>query len=477
MQLKYFSLLLVLMAAIAIIGCEGPEGPQGEQGPAGPINAGYTFLGDDGNTCGHCHASTVASWEATGHHQAYQALVDGGDETNLYCVQCHTTGFDATVSYGDTVVVDHGPDMSGFDDYWPPATAEDSMRVEDLKNVQCESCHGAMGPEIMDHAPILTFETMAVGGVEQSMCAKCHEQVEEWHESGHGMALENAGITQEEWNDEFNAGGSASSTSTCWTCHTGEGFAYANDPQWTGTTRPAMASLIGCPSCHDPHSSTLDAQLRNLNDYTTQYTAADTATYTGYGASQICVQCHHARRTNSNVASQINNGSEHFGPHASPQMDAFLGSGSYEIAGYTYDRTHSHQTIPEGCVTCHMEFRDHSDPLGWSGGHNWEPSPATCQTSGCHGAMPADFDLNGAVTEINGLMDELLSTIGVPVDSLGSASLTVAQREAGYAYAFLYNDGSHGIHNPAYALSLLNNALDYLSSSSAVAQAGAAWNK
>jgi len=470
MQLKYFSLLLVLIVAAAFVGCEGPEGPQGEQGPAGPINAGYSYLG--GNSCDHCHASTVAAWAATGHHEAYDALVAGGDENNLYCVQCHTTGFDAVVSYGDTIVNTPGPDLSGFDDYWPPANAEDSMRVENLKNVNCEACHGPMGPEIYECDPIINFETLVVGGVEQSMCVKCHEQVEEWHESGHGMALENAGLTQEEWNDEFNAGGSPTSTSTCWTCHTSEGFAYANDTDWTGTIRPEMATLIGCPSCHDPHSSAKEAQLRNLNDYTTVYTTSNTATYTGYGTSQICVQCHHARRDNNNVANQIANGTEHFGPHGSPQMDTFLGSGCYEITGYTYDRTHSHQTAPEGCVTCHMEFRDHSNPLGWKGGHDFEPTPATCQTTGCHGAMPADFDVDGVVTLINSKMQELLDLIGVPVDSLGSASLTVALREAGYAYIFLYNDGSHGIHNPAYALSLLNNAIDYLTPN-AVTDAGA----
>ncbi|MFH1862755.1 MAG: multiheme c-type cytochrome [bacterium] len=449
----------LLLACIA--GCEGPEGPAGAPGTPGEPTQQYTYLGDDINACNHCHGETVTTWSATAHPGAYAALVAAGSQNNLYCVQCHVTGFDATVSYGDSVINTPGPDLSGWDDYWPAGNEEDSLRLVHLEGVQCEACHGPMGPTIYDHAPTMNFYTGTIDDPEPSMCAKCHEQVEEWQESGHGMVLETHSMTLEEFNDEWNG------SNTCAPCHTGDGFAEANDPYWTAAGRSEEAHLIGCQACHDPHEDANEAQLRNLDPYTVIYDVENAATFQGYGTAQTCVQCHHARRSVSNVEGQIANGYAHFGPHGSPQMDMFVGSGSYEIDGYTYDRDHTHQALSKSCVTCHMTTREHSDPLGWKGGHDFEASVAACQ--GCHPDLTTEgvFDHGGGQTEIEDLMGQLLAAIGVPEDSLGSATATtVEQRMAGYAYAFVQSDGSRGVHNPAYAKALLENALAFLATSS-----------
>jgi hypothetical protein len=319
-----------------------------------------------------------------------------------------------------------------------------------LKQVQCESCHGAMGTTIYDHEPNVSFATREG----MSLCVKCHEQVEEWEESGHGMVLEAEG-TIEDFTSHY-------SRSSCNGCHTSEGFISDNDPDWP-TLDPEVYSLVGCPTCHDPHSDDLEHQLRNLDDVTVAFDSIEAATFTGFGNAQLCAQCHHARRDVDNVLGQIANGYAHFGPHGSPQMDLALGSGSYEIDGYTYERDHIHQSVEESCVTCHMTMRSHSDPLGWKGGHDFEPSVVACQ--GCHPGLTEEgvFDFNGGQTEIETLMDSLLTLIGVPEDSLGSATATTAeQRMAGYAYVFVGNDGSHGVHNPAYAKALLENAIEFL---------------
>ena len=399
MRFKWLTTIAMPFVFLFFMGCEGPEGQKGEQGEAGPQGPGvpeYTYLGDDANTCNHCHGENVSMWMGTGHHEAYDALAAIGQNEDPYCLQCHTTGWDSEVTYeGDEPIITPGPDLYGFDDYWPPETAEDSMRIEALKNVQCESCHGSMGPTIYDHSPTLNWTTRLISGEESSMCAKCHEQVEEWHESGHGSVLETHDMTIEEFNEEWNA------FSSCWECHTAEGFASLYDGYWAAEGRPEEAHLIGCQTCHDPHDATNDHQLRSLDDYSVNYNLEYAATFSGYETAQICVQCHHARRDNENVLGQIEEGYEHFGPHPSPQMDMYLGSGSYEIEGYDYDRLHAHQNIEEACVTCHMEMRDHDDPLGWKGGHDFEASAATCtETAGCHTATMPDFDYSGVVTRL-----------------------------------------------------------------------------
>ena len=446
--------LLILVLAVAFFGCEGPEGPAGTQGEQGDPAPQYTYIGDAENACAMCHGGIVMDWMGTHHPHAYDDLVADTSETNMYCVQCHVTGFDATVAYGDTVPGTPGPDMYGWDDYYPAETAADQMRLDDLAGVQCESCHGPVGPDLMERAPTVTFATRMIDGEESSMCVKCHEQVEEWHESGHGAALEHHGMTIEEYNEEFNA------FSTCWECHTGEGFAGMFDASWSD--RPEIANLIGCPSCHDPMAADNEHQLRNVDPYTVVCDTFATATMDD-GNANLCAQCHHARRSSSNVMDQIANGYAHFGPHGSPQMDMYLGTGSYELDAsvYNYDRTHTHQNITEGCVSCHMTTRGHSDPLGWKGGHDFEVDVELACT-GCHPGLTTP-NYNDFQTWVEGKLAEIEALIPVDPEYWGTAdSTTVAQRMAGYAYVFVMNDGSLGAHNPAYTESLLENAIDFL---------------
>lgn len=471
-MLRKFSVLLVLplLLFLTLAGCEGPEGPAGADGPEGPGFPMYTYLGDNANTCGHCHSGTVEQWQTTKHSNAYATLVESGQENNPYCLHCHTVGFDSPVAYGDTVLTEMGPDHSGFDDYWKGSTAEDMERRDHLKNVQCENCHGAMGPTIYNHQPKLSYGTRVESGEELSLCAGCHDgQIEEWHESGHGTVLDRHGLTIEEFNDEWNRG-------SCASCHTAEGFIIANDPDNASMALPEVASMNGCVACHDPHSAANEHNLRTLADVTVLYDQNEAATMSGKGNGQLCAQCHHARRDTENVNGQIENGNGHFGPHDSPQMDMYVGSGCYEIVGYTYDRgtdTPGHYgSVADACVSCHMtrvesHGRDHFV-------HKMEPQLETC-TSVCHtdAADAEDFDIHGKVTEINGLMGELIAAIGVTPEEIGDPDITTPeQRMAGYAYVFVEADGSHGIHNYRYTKSLLTNALAFMNAQNALVNSG-----
>src|SRR4030042_2212396 len=98
---KYLVLLLLpIVLMIGLVACEGPEGPEGPAGAEGPQGdkgdqgdpgndyPQYAFLGDDANTCGHCHSGTVEQWMGTGHHRAYETLVAASQENTPYCLQC-----------------------------------------------------------------------------------------------------------------------------------------------------------------------------------------------------------------------------------------------------------------------------------------------------------------------------------------------------------------------------------------------------
>ena len=149
MKLHRVFFLLIAMVIIAFfMGC-AEDGEQGLQGPPGAPGTGgpETYLGGNGDACAHCHDQTIKSWAETNHSNAYTDLTEE-NRTNLYCVHCHTTGFDATVASGDTEIApgNEGPDIYGFDDYVGIDTPEATARRADLENVQCEACHGPMGP-------------------------------------------------------------------------------------------------------------------------------------------------------------------------------------------------------------------------------------------------------------------------------------------------------------------------------------------
>jgi hypothetical protein len=80
---------------------------------APPGTASYT--GSD--ACTDCHADAAEFWKKTVHAQAWQTLVDRGQQFDYECIGCHVTGFDK-------------PGGSNL------------AHNDKLRDVQCETCHG-----------------------------------------------------------------------------------------------------------------------------------------------------------------------------------------------------------------------------------------------------------------------------------------------------------------------------------------------
>lgn len=439
----------ILLAGWLIIGCEGPEGPAGPPGPAGPgLSGDAVYAGDNANTCGHCHAAMAEHWEGTGHSEAWAVL--GADTTDLYCVQCHTTGFDDRYDHSGNLL-STGVNNGGYDD----------TRNPKLRNVQCEACHGPMGVNPAAHAPNVE---MSFNG---ESCSKCHPAWEEYITSGHGSVLSR--MTREEMYEEWGG-------SSCNGCHISEGFIKKFDADHASLTFDGeTANQVTCATCHDPHEANNPHQLRTLADATSPYGGEEFPTgyaITGLGKGQLCAQCHHARRDRTNIMGQINNGTQRPGPHESPQADMVMGRGSYEVPG-DYNRENPHTGMLEDmCVNCHVYSIGFGQPGGPVYGHTFAPDLRKCQT--CH-TSATDFDINGVQTRIHEKLEELAALL--PHDSLGNVRATMdtlnwtrEQREAGYIYYFVEADASMGVHNSNYADSLLTNAIRHLQPGVAVAE-------
>jgi hypothetical protein len=104
--------------------------------------------------CSTCHLKAESFWEQTRHAHAYATLEKDHKEFNLDCVSCHVTGYEKP---GGSSVV----------------------QVGELKNVQCESCHG---PGSL-HAANPEKPGLITRRPERSVCKSCHHPphvVDDW---------------------------------------------------------------------------------------------------------------------------------------------------------------------------------------------------------------------------------------------------------------------------------------------------------
>ncbi|MEZ4362306.1 MAG: multiheme c-type cytochrome [Kofleriaceae bacterium] len=115
--------------------------------PAVPPPKGVaTYVGTQ--ACVECHDTAVEFWKKSRHADAWQTLVERGQEYDLECISCHVTG-------------------------WNKPGGATLAKNEALRDVQCEVCHGPASIHVAkegdDEPRTLT------GGPEPELCAKlCH---------------------------------------------------------------------------------------------------------------------------------------------------------------------------------------------------------------------------------------------------------------------------------------------------------------
>ena len=102
------------------------------------------FLGNE--TCARCHSADIAWWEKDPHAHAFATLEKAGKANDQSCLPCHVTGSGAPGGFGQLGT------------------------TADMRNVQCESCHG-LGTQ---H----DWTGQTASAVGEATCKQCH--VPEW---------------------------------------------------------------------------------------------------------------------------------------------------------------------------------------------------------------------------------------------------------------------------------------------------------
>jgi hypothetical protein len=447
--------------------------------------------------CISCHNSICRYETNTAHADAFsnRQFNELGGQTNASCLACHTVG------------------------YGLPTGFVNATATPLLAGVQCENCHGpaanhAASPD--DPSVVPRVEIAA------TVCGGCHTAshttfttaptFEEWSASEHAAVTPDALQVM---------ASSTNNISSCGVCHSGSARLAL-----IGGKNPAVTLVndfnvaLTCAVCHDPHQTNANpVQLRNpiFSTNTFHFASADVASVSAftnkYNASaniNLCAQCHNDRAAAWTDTSRA--------PHHSVQYNFLLGGVGELPDGTATFNPGSHAGLPDSafysasgtfyltnqCVSCHMPT---TAPSG-SHRHTFATGNAVC--ANCHDGSAAQafltpylsnkvstliFTLNRwaaikapASLRTNGVVAWEYSTAGGLTWQTNAAGIVTGwvQNEsvnftgpdaAGQSllktnypnilrarfnlYLFL-NDGSFGVHNPFFALDLLNAAEDWV---------------
>jgi hypothetical protein len=424
-----------------------------------PASGGSSFFRVSGPTanyagsrnCADCHGSTVTAVAATPHTRALQSLREIGQDKNPDCLKCHTVGYGLPTGYKDQASTAH------------------------LAGVQCENCHGpaanhSANPEDFTVIPKVDLAAEVCGGCHQGNMVPAYP---EWKTSGHSIVTE-----------DMNPPGRISS---CGRCHSGSArlALLEGEPLPVGDANVPVTCVV----CHEPHATTANPyQLRNPTYSTKDYFLTTTDDFAAkYDPSvHICAQCHNHRGAAWTNTSRP--------PHHSPQYNMLLGTVGELASGQKPNDPATHAFLEKQCVTCHMHaeaFVSEEQPA--KTGHSF----AVTSYESCLACHPkpeqlADFVMQAVSLQIEDVKDalnlwattkapeELRSKYGqrsweytVPgsLSSGGPGPSTSEQslipdpiKKARFDLYLVLHDGSFGVHNGPYAITLLNAAMDWVRS-------------
>ena len=424
-KLFYAAGLMVVAACLMLTSCskEGPQGPAGVNGLNG-VNGTNGLNGKDANaSCLVCH--TVANFDAkiAQYHLSKHFLGTSSARNTKFCARCHTSeGFRQILISGQFIVANDMPTAN---------------------RVNCTTCHQHSGFDF-------TGDTVS-------------------------QILATTTPVFLNYNKNLTATDFGKINNLCVTCH-----------QIRGATALVYSDTTLIPKV-------LNAAFDQLPYF--PFTNTDDNALVEYRAGRS------------------------FAVHDGNQSNLFSGINGYEYAGKTYTRTWKHSD--NACTDCHMNT---FDPATGEGGHSLIPNKAEC--TACHGSdkiapVRALIDAKrielaellttrkifkktvnsttGAISysamathDFNG---KLYPTTQTPGDlfALSSSMNTVSpttglviygnilkyakdsdytnrigrlwkygELGAAYNYAYINSELSLGVHNPTYALQLLQNSIDWV---------------
>jgi len=442
------------------------------------------YLGSQG--CTECHGGIQTTVLKTPHATAFSdaAFAAAGGQTNANCLACHTVG------------------------YKLPTGFVSKSATPKLENAQCENCHG---PAANHAANPNDFTVIPQVEIAATVCGGCHDGAmqptyTEWSSSGHAAVT--PGALQ-------SMSSSSGNINSCGRCHSGSVRLALVNNQSLSTVTNDYNVPITCVVCHDPHQTTAyPAQVINPLHSTNYYSLTTSTNFsTAYNPNiNICGQCHNSRGAAWTDTSRA--------PHHSQQYNFLLGSIGELSSGSATFNPGSHAGLPASaayslsgtfyltnqCVSCHMQPDDapattlsHAFAFGnytvclnchptnpdllfsqvmvpaisnrvynlkltldyWAA-YNADPLLQT------NGVLPWEYTTPGGLIWQTNQLGAITGWTQVDSvnfngpNSVGQALIPDNIKRARFNLYLVLNDGSFGVHNPHFALDLLDTAQDWV---------------
>ena len=274
---------------------------------------------------------------------------------------------------------------------------------------------------------------------------------DQWKGSGHSKAVEADNPAEAPGMNEKGK---------CFKCHNGYAFELnADSLKGIGILKGAS-----CDTCHVGYAQKLLAAgnvqvpIGNIKG----------------GKGTLCIACHNGRGKKPDQKSA---------PHGSVQADMLFSKSGAQVEGFKYGQ-HGHGKTEDTCLSCHMAkdkngIKDHTFKMNVA---NIANSCGKCHKNitSFNPEAKADYDGDGSkkgiqdeVSGLNKMLEaEILKKLNggkfiskggkvVFQDASGKALETPPDEKvynAAWNYFFVRNDGSKGIHNPTYAIQLLQQS-------------------
>ena len=301
----------------------------------------------------------------------------------------------------------------------------------------------------------------------------------------------------------------------CGSCHSGAAREALLEGQPLPDAHEAGAIGITYATCHDPHATYVHTNVLNgivitnsatgqpvatnnlLGAVYTNQIAAPLASLQDYHATgsfpadynpniNVCAQCHNDRGASTNSTSRS--------PHHSPQYNMLLGTFSQADTGVPPNQPGPHSMAEMQCATCHMQTADPAGPNAPAvSGHQFTvlsyQACAQCHGSAANGqglAALVQLIITNQIQTVNTLLNQWaatkappalagygalaweyttpgdLSTGGPGPNAAQQALIPAGIQQARFDLYLVLYDGSLGVHNPDYALDLLDEAQGFV---------------
>jgi len=250
-------------------------------------------------------------------------------------------------------------------------------------------------------------------------------------------------------------------------------------------TNPRNGVVITNNSLGAVYTNQMENPLASTNDYF--LATSDNFTNKYNPDVNICAQCHNHRGAAWSDTSQP--------PHLSPQYNMLLGTVGALTNGLPPNAPGTHAHLEKQCVSCHMQTSNYvSQAQPAVAGHEFTFNSyqvcAKCHASAANAQADAAFVslvVSMQIQNVAGALDNWgltkatnslkakygaasweytnpgdLSNITAGPTTAEQALIPDNIKRARFNLYLVENDGSHGIHNPYYALDLLDAASSFI---------------